>query len=169
MGQIQNQQQEIECHKGVVIMRISLKDGIVVFATHFLTTTITEGMLEVNKTPLRQLQIRSDGVLCFSEQEKNKAEEILIKLNIPFTVEELVFTQEQKDKVKDIKYNSRSEAIAHLQNKIEMPESEIIPFLKKERDSLKNQLDAVIIEKDEIKAKNKQTEDALLSLMFNKK
>jgi hypothetical protein len=145
-------------------MKMQINDGVVQFATHFIKANITDETVK----QLRGLQTAINGITCYTIEEKEKAENGLTQLNIPFITEILTVSDEYINKVKDVKYNSRSEAIAHLQEEIEMPNSEIIPYLKKERNNLRIQLDQVIVEKEELKIKNKQVGDALLQMMFKK-
>jgi hypothetical protein len=95
------------------------------FATHLIETKITDDI----KIEL-PLQIESEGVVCYSEEELAKAKFVLDKVKIPYTIKPLSFSAEMKQKVQGIKYNSRSEAIEHIQSNIE-PESQRIPNLFK--------------------------------------
>ena len=131
-------------------MYLKTVDRNVVFATHFITTIISNEQRDIFP-----YQIEQDGIVCYSEQEKNQVEELLLQYNISYITEPLSFTDEQINKVKDIKYNSRTEAIKHLQDEVEEPESEIIPTLKREKKELEQRL--------------KQTESALLTVMFGRK
>jgi hypothetical protein len=96
--------------------------------------------------------LQRKNIICYSEYELNKFSNELDSFNIPYAIETITFTEEQKNKVKGKKFNSRTEAIQYLQGEIEEPESEIIPNLKREKAELQQQL--------------QQTEDALLTLMF---
>lgn len=100
-------------------------------------------------------KIDQDKIICYSEEDKNKVENLLKENQIEYTIETLFFTEDQRNKVKDKKYKSRTEAIQHLQDEIEEPESEIIPKLKREKKELEQRL--------------KQTESALLTVMFGRK
>ena len=128
-------------------MHIGIIDGKVIFATHFINVIIPKEQRDI----FHLFQIEPDGIVCYSELEKTQVESVLTEYNIPFTTETLSFNQDYKDKVAGIKYNSRSEAIAHLQEGIE-PGSQIIVNLKKQNKELKDNL--------------AQTEDTLLTLMF---
>ncbi len=111
-------------------MYIATCDGMVMFATHLIETKITDDI----KIEL-PLQIESEGVVCYSEEELAKAKFVLDKVKIPYTIKPLSFSAEMKQKVQGIKYNSRSEAIEHIQSNIE-PESQRIPnILKRLKDS----------------------------------
>ncbi|HBC94481.1 MAG TPA: hypothetical protein DCZ10_16665 [Pelotomaculum sp.] len=77
----------------------------------------------------------------------------LERRGIKFKSEELSFPQEFKDKVNGLKYTSRSEAISHLQGEIDVPEQEVVAFLRKEKDLLESKLNAVISEKDDLKSR----------------
>lgn len=110
-------------------MRIAVCDGNVVFATHLIS--ITDARVDDDEF-MRDINATTDWkITCFSEEEKSSAEKRLAALNVQFTVESLAFSQFQKDKVAGKKYTSRSEAIAHLNDEIDEPESEVIPNLKK--------------------------------------
>jgi len=134
-------------------MRICVNDGIVVFATHLVKATITDEMLQVEKTPLHRLQIEPEGFLCFSDKEREQAEKILSELKIPFQTEKLTFAKEHRDKTDGLKYASRSEAIKHINGEIEMPEHEIIPFLRREKKLLKSRLDLVEADRELLKSR----------------
>jgi hypothetical protein len=125
---------------------IKLQDNNVVFATHFIRCIFDKKKYNI------PFQIENDGVVCYSVEEKQQVENILNNYNITFTTEVLSFTEEQKNKVQGIKYNSRSEAIKHLLED-EEPKDQIIVNLKQENQFLKERLS--------------QTEDVLLTLMFN--
>jgi Arc/MetJ-type ribon-helix-helix transcriptional regulator len=131
-------------------MYLKTIDGNVVFATYFITTVIPN-----EQRNLFPFQIEQNGIVCYSEEEKNQVEGLLTQYNISYITESLSFTDEQITKVKDKKYKSRTEAIQHLQDEIEEPESEIIPKLKREKKELEQRL--------------KQTESALLTVMFGRK
>lgn len=131
-------------------MYIKTNDGTVQFAEYFISTTIPE-----EQRNLFNFQIEHNGIVCYSEEEKKQAENMLNQHKIHFTTEIIPFTQDQKNKVNNKKYKSRTEAIKHLQDEIEEPESEIIPTLKREKKELEQRL--------------KQTESALLTVMFGRK
>ena len=135
-------------------MKLKVNDGEVVFATHFIVATIPQELLVGNRATLRALQVVPEGLLCYSESERVKAESILSKLEIPFTTETITVPNSQKDKSAGLKYNSRTEAIKHLTGEIDEPESEVIPKLKRE--------------KEELRVKLNQAESALLAVMCNK-
>jgi len=135
-------------------MKLKVNDGEVVFATHFIVATIPQELLVGNRATLRALQVVPEGLLCYSESERVKAESILSKLEIPFTTETITVPNSQKDKSAGLKYNSRTEAIEHLSGEIEEPEREVIPRLKRE--------------KAELQTRVNQAEAALLTVMCNK-
>jgi len=145
-------------------MKIQVNDGVVQFATHFVATQIPD----IDVRPLRRFHVDPDGITCYSDKEKDQAEAALKSLGLSFVTETLNHPKEHKDKTEGLKYGSRTEAIKHINGEIEMPDSEIIPYLKKERNNLRIQLDQVIVEKEELKIKNKQVGDALLQMMFKK-
>ena len=130
-------------------MHIKVVDGVVQFATHFIYASIPEEQRRL--FPFQE----QNGIICYSEEEKNKTENLLKENKISYTIETLFFTQDQKNKVNNKKYKSRTEAIKHLKDEIEEPESEIIPTLKREKKELEQRL--------------KQTESALLTVMFGRK
>jgi len=130
-------------------MYIRTLDGIVSFAEYFISTTLTESQRNL----FRMFQLEAEGVICYSEEEKLQAENLLIENSISFLIEQIVFTEEQKQKVSNKKFNSRTEAIDFLNGDIDEPESEIITNLKKEKEDLKLKLD--------------QAENALLAMMFS--
>lgn len=132
-------------------MYIRILDGIVSFAEYFISTTLTEQQRNI----FRSFQVETDGIVCYSEEEKLQVENLLINNNITFLTEQIIFTEEQKQKVNNKKFNSRTEAIEFLNGVIEEPESEIITNLKKEKEDLKLKLD--------------QAENALLTIMFSSK
>jgi len=128
-------------------MYIRTIDGVVQFATHFIYVDIP-----IEQRHLFFFQTEQNGIVCYSEEEKNQAENLLNQYSISHTIEPTTFTDEQKQKVANKKFNSRTEAIQYLQGEIEEPESEIIPKLQREKEQLQQQL--------------QQTEDALLTIMF---
>ena len=140
-------------------MYVKMEDGKAILASYILRVDLTK---EQQEELLVRFQVEKDKIVCYSVEEKLLIEEALNSLQISFTVEEITFTEEQKNKVQGLKYQSRSEIIAHLQGEIEDPESEIVPRLKREK---------VKLEQDLIEHKQKlsQTESALLAVMFNKK
>jgi len=103
---------------------ISVNDGVVIFATHFIKCN-PEGA----RDNLAPFQLEKDGVVIYSEEEKNKAESKLMELGISYAIEPLDYEQ-HKPKSQGIKYASRTEAIEHLLNDAE-PESQVVPNLKK--------------------------------------
>ncbi len=131
----------------MIRIKIKTEDGIVKFATHFINTIIP-----IEQQELFPFQREQDGIVCYSEEELQKVEVKLNELEIPYIVESIIFTEEQKNKVANKKFGSRTEAIKYLNGEIEEPESEVIPKLKREKAELQQQL--------------QQTEDALLTLMF---
>jgi len=143
-------------------MKIQVNDGVVQFATHIIATD--------NPELLNFLQIEPEGVVCYSEEERIRAESTLTELKIPFTTETTTFRQDHKDKVMGKKYGSRTEAIKHLNDEIEMPKSEVIPFLRREKKLLKERLDAVVIENDSLKSRlvTVETEKEVLKSRIDK-
>lgn len=131
-------------------MNIVVVDDRVVFASHLVSFDYSLIPLE-DHGAIDSFHKNTDGILCFNEEELNKVEAMLTKLEISFETESLTFPQSQKDRVIDKKYNSRTEAIQHLNNEIEMPEQEIIPFLRRERNVLKEQLDTAEKDKEALK------------------
>ena len=131
-------------------MKMKIVDDQIIFATHLIRAVIQQedygAVKPFHKSP--------NGLLCYSETEKVKAETALTKLGIPFTTETITVPRTQKDKSAGIKYNSRTEAIKHLTGEIEEPEREVIPRLKRE--------------KAELQTRVNQAEAALLTVMCNK-
>lgn len=146
-------------------MKLKILDGTVVFAVYSLNINRPLNRPGNLKLDLSKIENRFDmdgeSILCYSEQERAVAEDFLTEQGFSYTVEVPCFTREQKDKVAGKKYNSRSEAIQHLNDEIDMPESEIIPFLKQERNNLK-------AENNSLKIRLSQAENALLTVMFKK-
>lgn len=138
-------------------MYFRVDDGNVVFADYLIRAEIPED----KRALFIGFQCEPDGIVCYSEQEKVRAEETLTQEEVPFETEEINFTPEQKAKVEGIKYASRSEAIAHLLEDKE-PESQVIPNLKREKARLAEEL-------TKTRGRLTQTEDALLTVMFGKK
>lgn len=130
-------------------MYIKTLDGVVSFAEYFISTILTEQQRNI----FRGFQVETEGIVCYSEEEKLQAENLLVENNISFSSDTIIFTEEQKQKVNNKKFNCRTEAINFLNGVIEEPESEIITNLKKEKEDLKLKLD--------------QAENALLTMMFS--
>lgn len=107
-------------------MHIAVMDGKVVFATHVFTL-----IGEFDRRDLLGLTRKGVEVVCYSAADEARAREVLESKGIPHTVAVLEWDQSKKDKAKDLKYNSRSEAIQHLNDEIEMPDSELVPHLRK--------------------------------------
>lgn len=112
-------------------MNVATMDGIAYFPTHAVT-------LESGEV-----------IMCFSLDEFNN---FMLTLENGYTVEELQWDNSVIEKTKGKIFNSRTELIEFLQNDI-IPESEIIPNLKKENEELKTKLS--------------DTENALLGVMFS--
>ncbi len=106
-------------------MFVMVRDGTAVFAIYKVRAKMGDSV----KTEIPG-QIESEEIICYSEEELAKAKFVLDKFKIPHTIEPLSFSAEMKQKVQGIKYNSRSEAIEHIQSNIE-PESQRISNLLK--------------------------------------
>lgn len=127
-------------------MYLMVVDDTVVFATHLIRATI-EPDLDLGYL----FQRDADGLVCYSVEEKDNAEAALQVANIPYAVEPLSPDPAIKAKTQEIKYASRTEALAHLINDTE-PESQKIPNMLKGNAALG--------------ARVKAAENALLGLMF---
>lgn len=119
-------------------MKIEAVDGRVVFATHLIAFTPPQDYPDNQKSPLHAFRIDPEGIVCFSDQERARAEQVLAVLGLPFTTQAIKFTQTQRDKVAGKIYHSCGEALKHLNGEIDEPESEIIPNLKKALKEFKN-------------------------------
>ena len=106
-------------------MYLSVNDGVVVHATHFI-----ECNPEGARDNLAPFQLEKNGVVVYPNQNKDDVITILNKHKIPFT--EYIQRLDPVFKVmsNEVKYASRSEAIEHLQNLVE-PKYMIMPNLKK--------------------------------------
>jgi len=145
-------------------MYIRVNDGIIDFAIYLIKVELSKEQWEL----LLEFQIETEGIVCYSEEEKSEIENILSDNKITFFTENIQVDPGHIIKSKDIKYASRSEAIIHLLEDIE-PESEVIPNLKREKAKLQEELTLAKIDINNHKEKLKQTEDALLTVIFNKK
>lgn len=145
-------------------MYIQVNDGIIDFAIYLIKVELSKEQWEL----LLEFQIETEGIVCYSEEEKSEIENILSDNKITFFTENIQVDPGHIIKSKDIKYASRSEAIIHLLEDIE-PESEVIPNLKREKAKLQEELTLAKIDINNHKEKLKQTEDALLTVIFNKK
>ncbi|MCE5220058.1 MAG: hypothetical protein LLF98_02020 [Clostridium sp.] len=119
-----------------------------IFAIGIFTTT-NNNLYAIKE--LLKFSIANNNIAIFEEYEYNLVLNILNNNNISFSYTELDYLN-YKEKTKDIKFNSRTELLKYLQEDVE-PESQIISNLKNENTNLKLQL--------------QQTEDVLLTLMFN--
>ncbi len=131
-------------------MLLKMEDGKVVFATHFLRCAVARDD-EQTKQVLAPYQLEADGVVCYSETEAAAAKAALDRLGIPYTLEPQTIDPALVAKAQNVVYASRSEALAHLLENKE-PESLRLPNIINENTALKQRL--------------KNTEDALLTLMF---
>jgi len=112
-----------------VVIKIYIKtlDGITIFATH---TIQVDNLTEDIRFEL-PFQIENINIIaCYSQDELTKIINKLNELQLAYTIEEQIISQDIKDNVSNMKFNSRSEALKYLQNSI-IPESEIIPTLGK--------------------------------------
>lgn len=107
-------------------MKIRIADGLVQFATHVITAQID------NKRDFPGLSVRlkDNEIICYSDEDVNRAKEILSRLKISYSISPVIFTQEQKDKVSGVIYMGYGEAYKHLNGEIEEPQSNEIPALK---------------------------------------
>ncbi len=114
-------------------MWLRIEDGNVVFATHIIKFRLDN--IEIKNELISMFQFEKEGIIIYSEDFLELAKSKLDKLGIIFTIEELQWTQEQKDKVMGVKYLSRSEAIKHLTNNKE-PSNQIIPNIKVKQNNI---------------------------------
>lgn len=129
----------------MVSLKFALIDGEVVLATHKIV------ILEYKESLELPFEMEDNVRVVFSEDEKTRFCIFLDRNNINYLVETIPIDKNIKSKSSGIKYLNKEEAMDHLLNDTE-PESEIITRLKEVNDVLKKQL--------------KQTEDALLIMMF---
>jgi len=116
-------------YERVTLMYLSVRDGVAVFATHLIRTEIKDRELAQKLAPF-PLQVEAEGIVCYSQDEAERAKKALDDLGIPYVEEELQHDQAHKEKARGVKYASRSEAIAHLVEDKE-PESQVLPNLRK--------------------------------------
>ena len=69
--------------------------------------------------------VTDEGIICYTEKERERAERWLKDKGIEYKAEELPINPILEEKAEGIKYTSRSEALAHLAEDRE-PESEKI-------------------------------------------
>lgn len=122
----------------MVKINCKVDDGKVIFATHFISTTINREDEEV-KQKLTPFQVEKDGIVVYPGQNILEVEWILQELKILYTVEKLQHKPEHITKAKNVKYGSRTEAIKNLLEDTE-PESQIIPNLKNKLDEKENKI-----------------------------
>ncbi len=108
-------------------MYFSVDNDSVVFATHIITV---DGQIDEEIQLKLSSQIEINKIIIYTEEELSHVINILNNLKIPFTTEQQIIPQELLDKLNNIKFNSRSEAIRYIDNN-KIPESEIIPTLAK--------------------------------------
>lgn len=140
-------------------MKIAVIDGVAIFS--YCTISIDTKLLNDNNfIKTFPLQIEPDGIVCYSEDEYKMAVDTLTSLKITFTVQYPKHSAEHIDKVKDRSYTSRSEAIDHINDKIETPENELSGFLRKkiidledENARLKDKLDIIENDKTQLKSR----------------
>lgn len=109
-------------------MYLKIDDGVAIYATHFILTTIDRKDKGVRKN-LAPFQLESDGIVVYPDQEILDIEWILRKLNIPYVITELQYDPFHITKTQGVKYASKTEAIKHLLHD-EEPESQILPNLR---------------------------------------
>lgn len=114
-------------------MRMSVNDGVAIFATHFIRAAVDR---EIAREKLAPYQVEVDGIVVYPGQDVLTAEKALKELGISYLVEELKLDPAHITKTQGIKYGSRSEAIAHMVEGKE-PDSLIIPNLRTENTALK--------------------------------
>lgn len=139
-------------------MYIRIEDSTVIFPVCLIYCSIKP---EEHEVLYQQFQWEPEGIVCFSDEERQRAESELTEESIEYNVESIMFPQEVMDKAKGVKYASRTEAIQHLQSEIDEVESQIIDNLKKRNKELEYKLSST-------KESLKQTEKALLTVMFKK-
>lgn len=127
-------------------MYIKMTDGQVEFATHFVYVNLTKEQ----KYQVNFCQLEKDGIVCYSDEEKDNIVNKLKELNITYTIEELNHDPVCKEKCKDLKYNSRSEAIKHLLDDME-PECQKIPNLMKRLEQKEKELTDTKLEMENMK------------------
>ena len=80
-----------------------------------------------------------EKVFCYSEKDFNCRKAILDKRKKTYRVEKVEVDKELEEKVKGIRFRSKSEILAFLNEGIE-PESMIIPNLKKRIEALERRV-----------------------------
>ena len=124
--------------------------GILVFPNYLIHIIDIDALKNINGNNI-SLQFEDNSIVCYGEKELNYALNVLNKYNIKYTIEDIIVSDDIIDKIKDVKYKNKTEAINHIENNIE-PES-----VKKARLEQEN---------EDLKFKLQQTEDVLLALMF---
>jgi chromosome segregation ATPase len=145
---------------------IALNGTTVIFASCFIRTPMKDIDQDKRFTPFHKEQ---DGIYCYTEDERNQVVSLLKELNAVFAVEPLEIPKEHKDKTINMRYNSRTEAIKHINGEIEAPEQEMVTLLKQEQNILRDRLNNVEAEKDSLKDRlnNIETEERTLKDRLN--
>jgi hypothetical protein len=123
-------------------MYVSMRDGHAVFGKWLLRGAATPGSFDV----------RPEGTVCYSDEEREVAERILQERGIPYTVEPITVDDSLKTKTQGIRYGSRSEVLAHLESGIE-PEGMRVATLTARCSLLENELQTVKSELAAVKQK----------------
>ena len=84
--------------------------------------------------------VAAEGIICYTEKQKERAEKWLKDSGIEYKQEDLSVDRSLEEKAKGVVYSSRSEAIAHLMEDRE-PEGEKFKRLLARMDKLEKNVD----------------------------
>jgi hypothetical protein len=113
-------------------MKLKVEDGKTIFATHLIRFTQPEEYdYKFHEELVRCYQLEPEGFVAYDFDEAQLIVEDLKMCGIcDAVIEDIIIPSTYIDKVKDVKYASRTEALKHLIENVE-PESMITPNLKK--------------------------------------
>lgn len=123
-------------------MHVAVVDGAAVLAAHIVKCSLSSEYDAKTERLLWGLHRVDGGIACYNQSELEKAKAALKELGISYTVEELKYDSSVTEKIKGVKYTSRSEVVGHLLENKE-PESVVNEKIKNEIYKIKTQIEKI--------------------------
>lgn len=105
-------------------MHLAIRDGETAFPECVIKAEIPK---EIRRE--LALQVEEEGVVCYSDQEVERAKATLDREGIAYTIDRCEVPEATKEKVRGLKYSSRTEVMDHIEKGKE-PESTRIDRLE---------------------------------------
>ena len=124
---------------------------------HIMSDGISDGKIEPAET--MPFFMDNEDILVFNDEEKEKVTKYLGNIGINYSVKNNEINSNIMDKAKNIKYNSRTEVLKHIDEDIE-PQSMFLPNLVKRLEKRNQEIEAEITRvKNDVSAMKKERGD----------